>query len=123
MAHGGNFDEAYAVYIDLFSNPDFLTYRHEEQRQAPRLMIHTRDVPSTKTPMMVEAHRAAVSPLTKLVSAHNEPTDYEMLGICYQLLGNVERAGRIFRAGLAIERERSPQSDLCGVFMKRISLL
>jgi len=32
-------------------------------------------------------------------------------------------AARLFRAALAIERERSPGSDLCGSLMKRVSML
>ena len=46
-----------------------------------------------------------------------------MLGVCHVVLGNEESASNIFRAGLAIERERSPGSDLCGELMKRISLI
>ena len=71
----------------------------------------------------IEAHRAAIAPLTELVSAHGEPGDHEMLGICHLAVGNEESASAIFKAGLAIERERSPQSDLCGTLMKRVSML
>ncbi|WP_437597157.1 hypothetical protein [Sorangium sp. So ce590] len=39
------------------------------------------------------------------------------------LVLSAESADKIFRAGLKIERERNPQSDLCGTLMKRISLL
>jgi len=123
LVRSGNLDEAYAAYRELFSSPTFLTYRPEDQRQALRLMIHAKGVPIRPTPNMVEAHRAAVTPLTELVSAQHEPADHEMLGMCHVIIGNPEQADPIFRAGLAIERERSPQSDLCGAFMKRISLL
>ena len=123
LARSGNLEEAYVAYRDLFSSPTFMSYRPEDQRQALRLMIHAKGVSANPTPAMIEAHRSAVAPLTELVSVHREPSDHEMLGMCHVMIGNEESAGAIYRAGLAIERERSPQSDLCGAFMKRISLL
>ena len=119
----GSLDEAYAGYRDLFGSPDFLTYRPEDQRQALRLMILAKNAPRPPSANMIEAHRAAVPALTELVSAYGEPADHEMLGVCHLLLGHEESASRIFRAGLAIERERSPGSDLCGELMKRISMI
>jgi hypothetical protein len=123
LARSGNLEEAYVAYRDLFSSPTFMAYRPEDQRQALRLMIHAKGVASHPTPAMIEAHRSAIAPLTELVSVHREPSDHEMLGMCHVLLGNEESAAAIYRAGLTIERERSPQSDLCGAFMKRISAL
>jgi hypothetical protein len=124
LARAGNLAEAYVAYRELFSSPAFMEYRPEDQRQALKLMIHAKGVPSNKpTPEMIEAHRSAIGPLTELVSVHREPSDHEMLGMCHVMLGNEESAGVIYRAGLTIERERSPQSDLCGAFMKRISAL
>ena len=123
LARSGNLDEAYSGYRNLFASPAFMTYRPEEQRQALRLMIYAKGVPSQPTPAMVEAHRAAVAPLTQSVEQYREPADHEMLGMCEVILGNEEAAGAIFRAGLAIERQINPQSDLCGALMKRISLL
>jgi len=121
----GQLDEAYAGYRDLFSRPDFAEHRPEDQRSAFRLMIMAKGAPNPErpTPAMVEAHRAAVSALTDLVSNLGDPADHEMLGICHVVLGNMESASAIFRAGLAIERQRNPQSDLCGSLMKRISLI
>jgi hypothetical protein len=86
-------------------------------------MIHAKGVPEPPSPAMVEAHRAAIEPLTELVSMHNEPADYEMLGMCHVAVGNEQGAGAVFRAGLALERERNAQSDLCGALMKRVSML
>jgi hypothetical protein len=122
-ARAGNLDEAYRGYRTLFESPTFSSYRPEDQRQALRLMIFAKGVPSEPTPAMVEAHRSAVPALTELVSVHGEPADHELLGLCHIVLGNLGSADKIFRAGLAIERQRSPQSDLCGTLMKRISLL
>jgi hypothetical protein len=122
-SRGGDLDQAYLGYKELFSAPTFTGYRPEDQRQALRLMILAKNAPRTPTPAMVEAHRAAVPPLTELVSVHQEPADHEMLGVCHLVLGNEESASNIFRAGLAIERARSPGSDLCGELMKRISLI
>jgi hypothetical protein len=123
LARGGDLDGAYAGYRDLFGDPGFLSLRPDDQRQALRLMILAKNAPHKPTPAMMEAHRAAVPALTELVSVHAEPADHEMLGICHVILGNADSASAIFRAGLAIERERNPSSDLCGELMKRISLI
>jgi hypothetical protein len=122
-ARGGNLDAAYAGYRELFESPAFGKYDPQDQRQALRLMVHAKSAPHQPTPAIVEAHRAAIAPLSELVSVHGDPADYEMLGMCHVAVGNEEGAGSIFRAGLAIERERNAQSDLCGAFMRRISLL
>jgi hypothetical protein len=121
----GQLDNAYAGYRDLFSSPDFGEHRPEDQRQALKLMILAKGAPNPErpTPAQVDAHRAAVAPLTDLVSNHGEPSDHEMLGICHLVLGNLDSASSIFRAGLNLERQRNPQSDLCGSLMKRISLI
>jgi hypothetical protein len=123
LARAGSLDEAYAGYRDLFADPTFLTYSPQDQRQALKLMIFAKGVPDKPTPKMVEAHRSALAPLTELVSSHGEPADHEMLGMCHVMLGHEESASIIYRAGLAIERQRNAQSDLCGQLMKRISLL
>ncbi|MFO0678346.1 MAG: hypothetical protein U0169_17545 [Polyangiaceae bacterium] len=119
----GNADEAYAGYVALFSSPDFATNRPEDQRQAIRLLVHAKGAPTNPTKGMVDAHRAALAPLTELVSVHDDPADYEMLGMCHVILGNEANASNVFKAGLAIERAKSPGSDLCGALMRRISLL
>jgi hypothetical protein len=121
----GKLAEAYAGYRDLFSQPDFGDHRPEDQRSALKLMVLAKGAPDPErpTPEMVEAHRAAAGPLTDLVSKHGEPSDHEMLGVCHVVLGNMDSASAILRAGLALERQRNPQSDLCGSLMKRISLI
>lgn len=122
-ARAGRLDEAYTAYRALFSSPAFRAYDPSDRRQALRLMIHAKGVPDPATPAMVDAHRAAIEPLTELVSSHNDPADFEMLGMCHVVVGNEAGAGAVFRAALAIERERNPQSDLCGTLMKRVSML
>jgi len=121
----GKLDEAYTGYRDLFSQPDFGQHRPEDQRSALRLMILAKGAPDPEkaSEVMIGAHRAAVAPLTDLVSNYGEPSDHEMLGVCHLVLGNNQSASAILRAGLAIERQRNPQSDLCGSLMKRISLI
>jgi hypothetical protein len=123
LSRGGNLDDAYNGYRDLFSSQEFTTYRPEDQRQALRLMILAKNAPRPPSASMLAAHQAAVPALTELVSVHAEPADHEMLGICHVLLGNEASASAIFRAGLNIERARSAGSDLCGELMKRISAL
>jgi hypothetical protein len=119
----GKFEEVYAGYLELFSDPEFLKQRPEDQRQALRLMVNAKSPTPKPSQTMLDAHRAAVLPLTELVSVYDDPGDYEMLGICHLLLGNVESAARMYRAGLAIERVRNPQSDLCGTLMRRVAEL
>jgi hypothetical protein len=123
LAREGRFDEAYDGYTGLFSGAEFAACKPEDQRQALRLMILAKGGPPQPTPAMIRAHRAAVGPLTELVSVHGDPEDHEMLGLCHEMLGNLQSADAIYRAGIALERERNPQSDLCGRLMKRIAAL
>lgn len=123
VARSGDLDGAYEGYRDLFSGPGFVAERPEDQRQALRLMVLAKNLPHKPTAAMIDAHRAAVPALTELVSVHQEPADHEMLGVCHLILGNADSASTIFRAGLALERERNPSSDLCGELMKRISMI
>jgi hypothetical protein len=122
-ARAGRLDEAYAGYRDLFASPAFAGYEAHDQRQALRLMVHAKGLHRPLPPALVDAHRAAATTLTTLVSKHNDPADYEMLGMCEVVAGNEESASTVFRAGLALERQRNAQSDLCGAFMRRISML
>jgi hypothetical protein len=122
-AKDGDMEGMYRGYRDLFVTPAFVDYRVEDQRQALRLMIMMKGAPATPTPVMIEAHRAAIAPLKRIVEVHREPRDHELLGICHVMVGDETTASNIFKAGLAIERQRSPQSDLCGALMKRVSML
>lgn len=118
-------DEAYTGFQEVFSRPDFVEHRPEDQRSALKLMVLAKGAPQPEraSEAMKAAHLAAVQPLTNLVSDYGEPSDHEMLGVCHLVIGNESSASSIFRAGLAIERTRNPQSDLCGSLMKRISLI
>jgi hypothetical protein len=122
-AKTGDLDGAYLGYRDLFASSPFAGYRVEDQRQALQLMVLMKGAPKPATPAMVEAHRAALGTLSALVASHAEPSDHELLGICHVVLGDEASASSVFRAGLAIERERSPQSKLCGTLMKRVSMV
>ena len=122
-AKTGDSDGAYLGYRDLFASPAFAGYRVEDQRQALQLMVLMKGAPKPPTAAMSEAHGAALGTLTGLVAAHAEPSDHELLGICHVVLGDEASASAVFRAGLAIERERSPQSKLCGALMKRVSMV
>jgi hypothetical protein len=122
-AKDGDLDRVYGDYRDLFVEPAFLGYRPEDQRQALRLMVMMKGAPAKRTPTMIEAHRAAIVALKRIVEVHLEPKDHELLGICHVVVGEEAIASAIFKAGLAIERARNPQSDLCGSLMKRVSML
>jgi hypothetical protein len=122
-AKDGDVEGSYNGYRDLFASPAFATYRVEDQRQALKLMILKKGAPEPPTPAMIAAHTAALGLLTELVSTHGEPADYELLGVCHVVLGNEASASGIFKAALAIERERDASSPLCGALMKRVSML
>ncbi len=120
QARAGDAEGSYRAYQALFTKPGFTKLAPQDQRTALRLLVLAKRSGAASADL-VEAHRAALGPLTELVSAVNDPEDYEMLGICHLLLGNEQGASNIFRAGLQLERERSPQSDLCGRLMTRLS--
>ena len=121
LARANKLDESYAGYKELFSSAEFSGFRPEDQRQALRLMVLAKRVKAT--PAVIDAHRAALVPLTELVSAHGDAGDHEMLGVCHVVLGNEDSARAIFKTGLAIERQRDGASDLCGSLLTRISML
>lgn len=116
----GDVEGSYEGYAKLYASPEFAANKPEDQRQALKLLILAKRYgqPSEK---LIEAHRAAIPALTELVSTLNEPEDYEMLGICHQMIGNEEAASNMFRQGLTLERARNPQSDLCGRLMTRVA--
>jgi len=122
-AKEGGLDAGYAGYQALFASPEFATYRVEDQRAALRLMVLMKGVPQVPTAAMKEAHSVAAGLLKGLVSAHAEPSDHELLGVCHVVLGDEASAAAVFRAGLDLERARDPQSKLCGTLMKRVSMV
>ncbi len=122
-AKGGDWEGMYEGYGTLFGDAAFAAYRPEDQRRALQLMLMQKGAPATSTDTKVAAHRAALAPLTELVSTFGEPADHELLGMCHVVLGNEESASAIFKAGLALERARNASSDLCGALMRRVSML
>ncbi len=118
----GDTEGAYVRYSALFASEAFSSYRVEDQRQALRLMILAKGLPASPSPMMLEAYRSAVTCLTRMIPL-GEAADHEMLGVCQVMLGDEAGASETFKAGLAIERQRDPQSKLCGALMKRVSMV
>jgi hypothetical protein len=122
-AKNGDADGAYDGYRELYTSAEFATYRVEDQRQALQLMVLMKGAPKPPTRAMVKAHSAASALLTGIVATHSEPSDHELLGICHVVLGDEASASAVFKAGLAIERVKDPQSKLCGALMKRVSMV
>jgi hypothetical protein len=120
QSRGGDAEGSYDGYKALFEDPIFAANKPEDQRQVLKLLVLAKRTgqPSEK---LVAAHRAAIGPLTELVSTLNDPEDYEMLGVCHLVVGNEQAASNMLRQGLTLERERNAQSDLCGRLMTRIS--
>ncbi len=123
LVRSGQHEEAFLAYKELYVSAHFMQNRPEDQRQALKLLILAKRPGIKTTDTLRNAHRAALEPLTELVSRYNEPEDYEMLGACHALLGNEQSASAIFKEGLRIERERNAGSDLCGSLMTRLSAL
>ncbi len=122
LARSGDAESSFDGYRALFERADFGANRPEDQRQALKLLVLAKrsGVPSDK---LVEAHRSAIATLTELVSKHNAPEDYEMLGICHLHVGNETAAATVFQQGLTLERAKNAGSDLCGRLMTRVSSL
>ena len=103
LSRAGDTEASFDGYSALFARPDFTENRPEDQRQALKLLVLAKRS-GPKSEKLLAAHRAAIGPLTDLVSKHNEPEDYEMLGICHLLIGNEAAAANMFREGLTLER-------------------
>jgi hypothetical protein len=121
LAKSGQVDDAYKGYASLFRSPVFRSYPLEEQRQAIKLVANIKIPPSRPTPAQIDAFRAAIEPLSEILGALGEAEDFQWLGICCVVTGDEKRAGELFRTGLKLERERNPQSDLCGSLMKWVA--
>jgi len=121
LAKGGKMDDSYAAYGELFSGPLFASCPVNEQRQALKLMVHAKGLPTFPTPAIQAAHKAAIPPLNALIEAHHEPGDYELLGLCQVRAGDEAAARVAFQKGLDLERARDPQSPLCGQLMKWVA--
>jgi hypothetical protein len=117
----GKSDDAHVAYGNLFASAEFATYPAADQRQALKLMILAKGIPTFPSAAMIGAHKKAIGPLTKLIEAHGEPADYELLGLC-QVRTNDEKSARVtFQKGLDLERARDAQSPLCGQLMKHVA--
>lgn len=101
-------DEAYAAYADSFSGALFPTLPPGDQRPALRLMVLAKGMPTFPTPLIVKAHKAAIGPLKALVAAHDDPQDYELLGLCQVRTDDEKGARASFQRGLDLERARDP---------------
>lgn len=121
IAKAGRVDDAYKAYGELFRSEEFRSYPMDEQRHAIKLVVNAKVPPSRTTPTQVEAYRAAMTPLQEMLGAMGDPQDFELLGICNIFIGEEKTAADLFRTGLRLERERNPQSDLCGSLMKWVA--
>lgn len=120
VAKPGDTDTANGLFAQLFASAELAAYPPGDQRQALKLLVHAKRT-GPRPASLVEAHRAALVPLRALCTAHGEPADYEMLGMCLLVVGDSDAAGQAARDGLAIERARNPESDLCGRLMKLLA--
>jgi hypothetical protein len=98
---------AYEAFQNLLSRPTFNQLQPSDQRQALKLLIQGkrtelgmhRDL-NANDPLdlsIQNSHRAALQPLTELVSTLGEPEDFELLGMVHQRLGNHDSAATMMR--------------------------
>lgn len=123
LAKTGKVEDAYNAYAELFVSAEFRSYPMDEQRHAIKLVVNAKVPPSKTTPAQIAAYRAAMTPLQEMLGAMGDPHDFELLGICNVLIGEEKTAAELFRTGLRLERERNPQSDLCGSLMKWVAAM
>lgn len=121
LAKSGKVPEAYAAYAALFTSADFGANTVEDRRAAIKLVVSAKIPPHNPAPHVVTAYRSAMRPLEEMIGERGDPADFELLGICCVVTGEGARASELFRTGLRIERERNPQSDLCGSLMKWVA--
>jgi hypothetical protein len=121
IAKSGKVDDAYNAYAEMFLSAEFRSYPMEEQRHAIKLVVNAKVPPNNPTKTQIEAYRAAMTPLQEILGAMGDPQDFELLGICNVVIGQDKVAADLFRTGLRLERERNPQSDLCGSLMKWVA--
>lgn len=121
LAKRGKVPEAYAEYATLFASDSFLACSINDRRATIKLVVNARVPPNNPPAHVVAAYRAAMRALEEAIGAAAEPADFELLGICCMVVGDEKRAGGLFRTGLRLERERNPQSDLCGSLMKWVA--
>ncbi|HQY64665.1 MAG: hypothetical protein IPF92_13555 [Myxococcales bacterium] len=122
LTRGGDLDAANHAFAALFASPIIDAQRPEDRRQAFKLLVLAKrsGAPSAS---LLSAISAARSPIDRLVAETHAAEDYEMLGVCHVLLGDPDTATTLIREGLRLEREKNPQSDLCGRLMTRLSAL
>lgn len=121
LMRAGELDASNVAFGELFTTDVFDRQRPEDHRQAFKLLVLAKrsGAPTATFKAAIAASRA---PLERLVATTHDPEDYEMLGVCLALLGD-DTASQAIREGLRLERERNPQSDLCGRLMTRLSAL
>lgn len=120
MVRNGQTDEAHAEYARLFGDPSFEALRPDEQRQVLRLMVMPKVKPAVSESVL-DAHRVAMTKIEELARAPGEAVDFELLGVAQVTLGNLDGAREAFASALAMERAKSPGSELVGTLMKRMS--
>ena len=120
MVRNGQAEEAHAEYARLFNDPTFEALRPDEQRQVFRLMVMPKVKPVVSDAVL-EAHRVAMPKIEQLARAPGEAVDYELLGVAQATIGNLDGAREAFATALAMERAKSPGSELVGTLMKRMS--
>ena len=121
LAKAGSVEDAFKAYASLFRSPEFRGYPMEEQRSVLKLVANIKVPPSRPTAPQIDAFRAAIDPLTEILGALGESEDFQWLGICHLVTGDEKRAAELFRTGLKLERDKNPQSDLCGSLMKWVA--
>jgi hypothetical protein len=123
VAKAGRHDEAFRECGLLLESPKFKDSSTNEQRNALRLLLAFDKPTKLGVPLepMRRAYRLGRDHARVLVDRFADPADYELMGLFQLALDEAGAARETFRKGLELERDRSPESELCARLMRHAS--
>lgn len=102
-------DDAFRRFKTQFGSTAFAAMSPSEQRAALKTLFF--EQPTSVTEEAKSAYRATLPILQTLILKEREPADYELLGMAYVALEELEKATEIFKKGIEAERTRDPSSS------------
>jgi hypothetical protein len=122
-AKAGRHDEAFRESALLLESSKFKDASTSDQRNALRLLLDFDKPTKLVVPLepMRRAFRLGRDHARLLVDRFADPADYELMGLFQLALDEAGAARETFRKGLEIERDRSPESELCARLIRHAS--
>ena len=122
LAKAGNVDEAYKAYAQLYPQrrvPDVSDGGAAQGDQARRQHQDPAEPGHALADRRVQGRDRAAAARSSAARARRRTSSGS--ASASMVAGNEKEAGELFRTGLKIERDRNPQSDLCGSLMKWVA--